>query len=124
MVFNATFNNISVISWQSVFLVEETGVPEETFIYCRDDFSNYIVFNWFRLFSLEYFPMKVGPFEKEVEDGFSYFSLIFSYIIFQIESSLILFCFCLEKFVSDLQQMGGFLWVLRFPPPIKLTTTI
>ena len=37
MVFNATFNNISVISWRSVFigggnrflLVEEIGVPEE-----------------------------------------------------------------------------------------------
>jgi hypothetical protein len=29
MVFNATFNNISVISWWSVLLVEETGVPEE-----------------------------------------------------------------------------------------------
>jgi hypothetical protein len=29
MVFNATFNNISVISWQSVLLVEETGVPGE-----------------------------------------------------------------------------------------------
>ena len=28
-VFNATFNNISVISWQSVLLVEETGVPGE-----------------------------------------------------------------------------------------------
>jgi hypothetical protein len=27
--FNATFNNISVISWQSVLLVEETGVPGE-----------------------------------------------------------------------------------------------
>ena len=27
MVFNATFNNISVISWQSVLLVEETGLP-------------------------------------------------------------------------------------------------
>jgi hypothetical protein len=27
IVFNATFNNISVISWQSVLLVEETGVP-------------------------------------------------------------------------------------------------
>ena len=27
MVFNATFNNISVISWCSVLLVEETGVP-------------------------------------------------------------------------------------------------
>jgi hypothetical protein len=25
------------------------------------------------------------------------------------------------KFVSDLQQISGFLWVLRFPPPIKLT---
>ena len=30
MVFNATFNNISVISWQSVLLVEETGGPEKT----------------------------------------------------------------------------------------------
>jgi hypothetical protein len=29
MVFNATFNNISVISWQSVLLVEETRGPGE-----------------------------------------------------------------------------------------------
>ena len=29
MVFNATFNNISGISWWSVLLVEETGVPGE-----------------------------------------------------------------------------------------------
>jgi len=29
MVFNATFNNISAISWQSVLLVEETAVPGE-----------------------------------------------------------------------------------------------
>ena len=29
MVFNATFNNISVISWQSLLLVEETGGPGE-----------------------------------------------------------------------------------------------
>jgi hypothetical protein len=29
MVFNATFNNISVISWWSVLLVEETGKPRE-----------------------------------------------------------------------------------------------
>jgi hypothetical protein len=27
------------------------------------------------------------------------------------------------KFVSDLRQVGGFLWVLLFPPPIKLTVT-
>ena len=25
--FNTTFNNISIISWRSVLLVEETGVP-------------------------------------------------------------------------------------------------
>ena len=38
MMFNATFNNISVISWRSVLLVEETGVPGENHrpvaIYC------------------------------------------------------------------------------------------
>ena len=28
------------------------------------------------------------------------------------------------KFVSDLRQVGSFFWVLRFPPPIKLTATI
>ena len=31
IVFNATFNNISVISWRSVLLVEETGVPGEDY---------------------------------------------------------------------------------------------
>jgi hypothetical protein len=30
MVFNATFNNISVILWRSVLLVEETAVPEKS----------------------------------------------------------------------------------------------
>ena len=29
MMFNTTFNNISVILWQSVLLVEETRVPQE-----------------------------------------------------------------------------------------------
>ena len=29
IVFNATFSNISVISWRSVLLVEETGIPGE-----------------------------------------------------------------------------------------------
>jgi hypothetical protein len=28
------------------------------------------------------------------------------------------------KAVSDLRQIGGFLWVLWFPPTIKLTTTV
>ena len=29
MMYNDTFNNISVISWRSVLLVEETGVDDE-----------------------------------------------------------------------------------------------
>jgi hypothetical protein len=28
------------------------------------------------------------------------------------------------KFVSDLQQVCGFLWILWFPTPIKVTTMI
>ena len=32
--------------------------------------------------------------------------------------------YCLKKFVSDLRQVSGFLWILQCPPPIKLTTTI
>jgi hypothetical protein len=31
MVFNATSNNISVISWQTYLLVEETGVTRENY---------------------------------------------------------------------------------------------
>ena len=31
MVFNATFNNISIMSWQSVLLVTETEVPRENY---------------------------------------------------------------------------------------------
>ena len=30
MVFNATFKNISVTSWRTALLVEETGVPGKT----------------------------------------------------------------------------------------------
>jgi hypothetical protein len=29
MVFNGTFNNISVISWRLILLVEDTGIPRE-----------------------------------------------------------------------------------------------
>jgi hypothetical protein len=44
MVFNVTFNNISVISWWSVLLVEETGGPGENhrpvFCYTGDTMNN------------------------------------------------------------------------------------
>ena len=48
MVFNATFNTISVISWRSVLLVDKTGEPGENdrpvFIDCIKD-NLQIVFN-------------------------------------------------------------------------------
>ena len=39
MVFNSTFNDISVISWCSVLLVEETGVPGEN----HQSLTNFII---------------------------------------------------------------------------------
>ena len=39
MLFNATLNNISVISWRSVLLVEETGGPGENH---RKSMTNFI----------------------------------------------------------------------------------
>ena len=42
MVFNATFNNISAISWRSVLLVEEAGVPRENNPTCRKSLTNFI----------------------------------------------------------------------------------
>ena len=51
--FNSTFNNISVITWQSVLLVEETGVSRESNIHAvsykmnengRNDLKNIFIF--------------------------------------------------------------------------------
>jgi hypothetical protein len=42
MVFNATFNNISVILWRSVLLVEETGVHLENHRTCHKSLTNFI----------------------------------------------------------------------------------
>ena len=41
MVVNATFNNISFISWWSVLLVEETGEPREIQT-CGKSLTNFI----------------------------------------------------------------------------------
>jgi len=41
-VFNATFNNISAISWKSVVLVEEAVVPGKKPPICRKSPTNFI----------------------------------------------------------------------------------
>ena len=42
LVFNATFNNISVISWRSVLLMEETEGPRKKPLTCRKSLTNFI----------------------------------------------------------------------------------
>ena len=50
MVLNATFNNISVISWRSVLLVEETGVSwENHWPVASDDKLYHIMLYWVHL---------------------------------------------------------------------------
>jgi hypothetical protein len=50
MVFNAIFNNLPVISWQTVLLMEETGVPGETTILPQIiDKLYHIMLFWVRL---------------------------------------------------------------------------
>jgi len=45
MVFNTTVNNISVISWRSVLLVEKTGVFGEN--HCRKSPTNFITVSFY-----------------------------------------------------------------------------
>jgi len=55
MVFSATFNKISVISWRSVLLVEETGIPEENHRPVASHWqtlSHNVVWNTYRLIGI------------------------------------------------------------------------
>jgi hypothetical protein len=90
MVFNATYSNISIISWRSVLLVEETRVPGENFRYN---------------FNLQ-LPMQSVPITTKVLSSRPVHGDVYS-----------IQCY-VKKFVSDFRQVGGFLRELWFPPPI------
>ena len=45
MVFNATFNNISAISWRSVLLVEKTRMIRSKPLTSRKSLTNFITYN-------------------------------------------------------------------------------
>jgi hypothetical protein len=47
----------------------------------------------------------------------NFYSYYYSWFTFKSNNNNLIF-------ISELRQVGGFLRVLRFPPPIKLTTTI
>jgi hypothetical protein len=44
MMFNATFSNISAISWRSVLLVEETGILEENLSQVTDNLYHLMLY--------------------------------------------------------------------------------
>ena len=56
-----------------------------------------------------------------VKGNFSTLYLYISFLIYSIFPYHLIQHYVI-KFFSDLRQIGGFLWVLRFPSPIKLTT--
>jgi hypothetical protein len=61
MVFNATFNNILAISWRSVLLVEETGIPGKNPLICRNSMTNFIT-KFYQIIKLIYiFQLNATP---------------------------------------------------------------
>ena len=61
-VFNATGNNISIISWWSVVLMKKTGVYEENLVTCAKKLTNSITY-----YCIEY---------AALSDGFQYILLV------------------------------------------------
>jgi hypothetical protein len=63
----------------------------------------------------------------QVTSDFSELKIVFEHIttnILSLNTAHVLNTTFCDKFVSDLWQVCGFLWVPRFPPQIKLTATI
>jgi hypothetical protein len=157
MMFNTTFKNISVISWRSVLLVEETGGSRENNQPVASHRQLYHImlytspWSWFELttsvvigtdcigsckFNSDRLSIgrddensvgTAGP-SGEPEWPWLYGSWIYNYLCNQCLSPLMLWvritirarCTTLcDKVVCDLRQVGCFLSILRFPPPLN-----
>ena len=59
LMFNASFNNISIISWQSVLLVGETGVPREHHRSVNDKLYRCLSFSFWLLCCLFSFDLRI-----------------------------------------------------------------
>jgi hypothetical protein len=118
MVFNITFNNISVLSWQSVLLVEETGIPEKTTDLSQvTDKLNHILISFISSWYLKLYNLSCSNLYSL---WWSYGSWIYNYQCNQCLSPLTLWVqihpgkmYSIQqyviKFVCDLRQVSGFL---------------
>ena len=105
IVFNAIFNNISVIWWQSVLLVEETGLPRENLRSFENDWEGHLA-NWRGRFFLHTKP-----------------ATVFLYIVVNIEKShIISFNKLYIMYSKSLSSCTNYYWVS--PIKIKLKTNI
>jgi hypothetical protein len=131
-------------------LVEETGVPGENHQPVNDksdltnfdrnklsltvdtDYESYFLLCRFLLFQFILPSIQIILFCVCI--GRKPYDLTVSVVNEEVSGFSQLFLDCLDtsaihnvsviKFVSDFRQVGGFLRVVRFPPPIKLTATI
>jgi hypothetical protein len=98
MVLNTIFNNISVISWWPVVLVEETRGPKEKPPTCRKSLTNLL----FILASISSIPVKLYQCLKwTVAQSPNATNILFGRPKAAPNSIK-------SKFVSDLRQVGGF----------------
>jgi hypothetical protein len=105
-----SFSGLSILDCPSVFsyvyfLTLKTyhyNTISSILFYSLQDFILSLIFQIY-FFSINYLP---------------FFADLFTYININIRLTYVI------KFVSDSQQVGGFLRVLLFPPPIELTATI
>ena len=114
MVFNATFKNISAISWWSVLLMKETRVPRENIdllqvtdnLYHLMLYQVHLAMSGFGLTTL----VGIGT-DCTGTCKSNYHTIIGSY---PVHGEVYLIQHYMINFVSDRRQVGGFLWVLWF----------
>ena len=119
MVFNALFNYISDISWRSVLLVEETGEPRENHRtvagHWQIESHNVVHLSLIEIRTHNIsgdMHVQAVPITTKVASSNPAHGEVYSIKLYVI------------TFVSDQQQACGLLRVLRFPAPIRFTTTI
>ena len=119
MVFNATFNKIAAISGRSVLLVKETRGPGENE---RPVASHWQILSHNVVSSLHGVQThNISVIGTDYTGSTSCKSTYHHWCCgFESRSGRGVQHYVI-KFVSDLRQVGGFLRVLRFPPPIQLT---
>jgi len=126
MVFNATFTNVSGISWWSVLLVEETGVSDITQPTSRNTLTNFTTTCYIK-YTLTCAGLEVTTVVVICTDFIGIHKLTNDHDHDGPDLNFVMRCTrynAYKKCFGDLGHVFGFLHLHWFPPPILLTTTI